>query len=84
MEKNKKKDESQYKNHSFMCKSLPKTADHSNNSSANKKSSIKKEIIKSNSSNPQISADYIKSKFYKTSIKHHQKQIQSDNLPQYS
>lgn len=66
-----------------MFKSLPKTADHSNNSSINKKNSIKKEIIKSNLSNPQISADYIKSKFYKSSIKQHQKQIQSDNLPQY-
>lgn len=40
--------------------------------------------MKQNSVNPQISADYIKSKFYKSSSKQHHKQIQSDNLPVYN
>ncbi len=66
LEKNKKKEDSLHHNHSFLSKSLPKTADQSANSSGNKKASFKKEILKPSASNPQISADYIKTKFYKT------------------
>lgn len=85
MERSKKKQQPLNKNHSFICKSLPKTTDHSNNSSGkDKKSPLKKQHMKQHSVNPQISADYIKSKFYKSTSKQHHKQIQSDNLPVYS
>lgn len=70
MEKDKKKEESIYHSHSFISKSLPKTADNSASVSTIKKTTIKKESTKSGFQQQiQTNTDYLNSKFYKLNPK---------------
>ncbi len=75
MEKTKKKEEALQHNHSFVAKSLPKTADSlTNGYVAVKKSVSKKDMAKNTLQQINSNTDYLKAKFYKVSkVNEHQK-----------
>ncbi len=66
MEKTKKKEEALQHNHSFVAKSLPKTADSLTNGQVGLKKSVsKKDTAKNTLQKVNSNTDYLKAKFYK-------------------
>ncbi len=68
MEKTKKKEETLQQNHSFVAKSLPKTADSLTNGYVGVKKSVSnKDIAKNTLQQISSNTDFLKAKFYKVS-----------------